>query len=242
MGIRIHKILGYALADLNVSEGSFDITEDERIDPNGFMSLSWEERKEVYTSKRFHVEVELMCSNDDFFDSGYGLHLLRHQFKEGKIEKYPFDNMCIWDPEFGLSNVLLFIPPSKALNVGERNSWYRYDDIIDYMEENKEATPKIRFLNQPIYPYLRWMDLRDPPKEIDTELVRLINHFKERGGMTMSWDALHDKYGFLHLEEAEENIAPIVPPELVHTLRYLHIFKDPETAYQLRPAIYTYWG
>jgi hypothetical protein len=47
--------------------------------------------------------------------------------------------------------------------------------------------------------------------------------------------------GFETVEEAEENIVPVVPDEIKALCEYLEIFNDINVVNQLRPIIYTFW-
>lgn len=239
MGIRIHKVIGYGLTDLTIPHAEYDLKLDERFDPNGFFCHEYDDREHHFTMKEFYVQLELLCANDTDFNA-MELHWLKHEIKDKKFTD--FNNIFVWDAEFGESNVCVFISPTS------RDQWYRYDDTIDYYDEGGEHSistgvqNRVVVMDRPLYPYEGWIDLRTlPPKRADniiTHLRRIVRDSK----VDLDLEKLLQKTGFDSIEELKDNIVPMIPNELIEVIRYLKVFKDPNTVYQLRPMIYVYWG
>lgn len=236
--------MGYGLVDLAIEQNDFDLGKDSRINPDGYFALLQEDEeraKEEYPLESFYVQLSLICSNEDFARC-FGLHLLKRAIEEKKFVADDLYRIYTWDPEYGDPSVILFTPPTES-----SRDWHRYDDIMDYMEEtakNEGACPHADLLGRPIYPYDAWIDLRDPSATPDDLMVRTANMFRFNGDLIKNTDAykIKEKFGFDSVQEMLDNIVPIIPDELVELLRYLKVFKDPNTIYQLRPMIYTYWS
>jgi hypothetical protein len=50
------------------------------------------------------------------------------------------------------------------------------------------------------------------------------------------------KLGFSSIDEAEKEILPYTPEEIVMFCKYLRLFDDEETIYQLKPLLYVFWS
>lgn len=242
MGIRIHKVLGYGLDDLSIKDNSYNLAEDPRIDPEGFYARyfkDYQEALDAYPLDRFRVELELVCAHSDGVEK-YDLRLLKHQLEKGEIASDAsnlYTQIMTWDPEYGDSKVIVFTPPGHS-------DWFQYDSIIDYYEAD-DANPSVRKTNRPIYPYMSWIDIRNPSRKDNLDrLAFLIQQLEEYPDIRdkVDSDKLQSRYGFSSLNEAKDNLIPYIPNSLVELIRYLRVFKDPKDIYQLRPMIYTYWA
>lgn len=229
MGIRIHKVLGYGLTDIYYD----NIADDPRFNPYGFFIS--EQNEKDFPIKQFYVELELITRDSS---APFDLFLLKQQIKQKELTD--FHGVMVHDPEFGLKSVCVFIPPTEIDN------WHRYDNIIDYIEacNNANGFNHVQKLSKPIYPYDAYMDTRTfPPKPVDRimrELRVMVNNPKIT--KWVSNDKITEMYGFKSVEDFKAKVVPLVPRELVETLRFLKIFRDPNTIYSLRPMIYTYWS
>jgi hypothetical protein len=55
-------------------------------------------------------------------------------------------------------------------------------------------------------------------------------------------DLLAKQIGFENSEEAESNLVPVVPNEIVELCKYCKVFKNQDSLYDLRPMMYVYWS
>lgn len=237
MGIRVHKVIGYGLDD--VVGDSF--SEDPRFDPEGFFALDgFEEQEEKFPMKEFAVRLDLTIANSTEWT--FHLKLLNNNIRDGEFND--FYNVLVYDPEYGLPNVCVFIPPTANRNNRRR------DDTLDWYEEtiNHHQQNHYLLLNRPIYPDVLWVDLRQsPPKPADRLVDRLRSQFDSPDWIKMGFsleteDNMARNVGFESKQDLMDNVVPMVPEDLVEVLKFLKVFKDPATIYRLKPMIYTYWG
>ena len=168
---------------------------------------------------------------------------------EGSDSKYwnP-DDYVIEDPEYGVPGVILFRPISN-------HHWYRSDDMIDYCEHEMryhQMRNTIKFLDTPLYPYVGYMNAISGEKYNIDPKARLAQEFwyavrtKRTANDKKNWELYAEsnakKLGFESVKQAKLNIIPVIPQELVALIKYLNIFNDDNTIWQLRPAIYTFWS
>lgn len=241
MGIRIHKVLGYGLTDVASSpyrmssidrdKSHHDLLRDSRFDPTGYFVTDIINAENQFKVDQFRVQLELICANSDVSI----LTLFKHQLNENPSSD--IFNIMTYDPEFGDPSVVLFTPPFHP-------DWERYDDIIDYTEAKGVPLNNVQVLDTPIYPYVRWMDLRNPKEHPDKVLVDAATTFKFNPKFRdkINVEEIKKRFGFNSIDDMLENIVPVVPEEIVELTRYLKVFKDPNTVYQLKPMIYTYWS
>lgn len=249
MGTRVHKVIGYGLDDVNNTTGKFDISEDDRFNPEGFFCLEEKVREERFLLKEFAIQLNLVIANNDWSDT-FPLRLLLHDIEEGRFTFENFDFLMTWNPEFGMSNVCVFNQH------GRQSDSFRYDNLIDYYEEtiNHKQENHVLLLNRPIYPNIKWVDTRTtPPKWLDREGEMTFDVIQKatedevegRHEFTLTQEQknkLARDVGFDTVTDLLDNVAPMIPEDLVEIIRYLKVFNDPSTIYTLKPMIYTYWG
>jgi len=234
MGIRVNKIIGYGLTDLHINKDSYNITDDQRFNPDGYFSLDYVERDKKFNVANFldYLKQKELQSNN------FEIRLLLSELEKEK--KLIFEHYFAWDSEFGDPKTCVFVPPTCS-------EWWRNDDAIDYYHEtviNEQKTNTI-LLNRPIYPFSSWINIKDfPPKIANRQTVELRNlilyHNKE---FEITNEMVHKlKLEFDNIDEIMEYIVPTIPFELVEFLSYLKVFNNPNTIYQLRPLLYTYWS
>lgn len=232
MGIRIHKRIGYGLNDVEAEELSIT---DSRFNPNGYFMLDCEEQEEKYSIEGFIKYLEEAHEKEK--DSlGYSMITFELMgIKESKKIRDIFD-MVRWDGEFGLPNVVLFQNHSK--------DWSRFDDIIDYCECDSQEN-SVKLLKQGIYPYMGWMnsDTGETKFKVDDKTYEYLHVRQDINFGFNHYDL--DKLlqmGFSSIEEADKKVVPVVPEFIMYLCKYLEVFKDDKTIYQLRPMLYTYWS
>lgn len=160
MGIRVHKAMGYAVmpekAALARKYGP-KLTYGDIGDALGTTTLfsfgGWcrQEKARVESLKpRDVVDVSIAS-----FRSA----------PRGELEEGFLGDHIIYDDEYGIPDVLLFIPPGFA------DTFKRRDDVIDYTEEASEHKGKDRvvWLNRGLYPF----GIGKPPLSVGAMLLYL---------------------------------------------------------------------
>lgn len=242
MGIRIHKFIGYGLNDLKFDDQERLI--DDRINNDALGSTTYLDGSD----KEYWEWLEAV--NNDREEPWEKNFLDAHYLKE-KIEKksktdWIFD--CIaHNPEYGRASTIVIRPFSCK-------DWSRYDDVIDYMEETYLYEPSKKYSYMPrvdvfkhgIYPFnALYMDVRTGER-LDSNIMPWIRarsaNEDEAPYDSSTLDELAKIVGFDNHQEADENVAPVVPLEIQDIANYLKLFTDDKVLTQLRPMLYTYWG
>jgi hypothetical protein len=232
MGIRIHKCLGYGLDDIEFDTVNFTFI-DKRINKNGYLN-----------SNEGHFSLggflDFYRENGDNLMYGIDKDLLSNN--DWKAYK-----SIVYDWEFGIKNILLIIPPCHA------ETWFRYDDIIDYIEETfiQEQTNRYKVFDRGIYPYDGWMN-KSTGESISFQYVVAIRREERLLKKTYDIDnllyiqkgleSLSKKIGFKDYYEAKDNIVPYIPEDVVLLCKYLQLFNEHKTIFELKPMLYVYWG
>lgn len=256
MGIRIHKVLGYGLTDVQFDEKNWEMT-DPRFNQEGYFGNAYiDGREEKFNDKGFDKHVSNVVG--DVGDNFHDLYIMQRERKKALVEnghtnkagehfynyKDSIDNCVTYDSEYGDSNIMVFAPPYWS------KQWKRYDDIIDYYDDkHTDSDGGIltghQLLTRPIYPFEGYNDCRTtPPTRITHTDFRLYvdsRSFKEAYTQSLR-DNLKERMGFESDEEIEQAINPTIPLELVELLKYLKVFNDEKDIYLLKPMIYWYWG
>lgn len=242
MGIRIHKMLGYGLNDVKYDTKNWKII-DSRFAETGYFGMGCEN----YTDEGFdeYLNSVIEASTDEF----HKLSIVQHGRKEARAKtgqysyKDSINHCVIHEPEFGLDNVVLFIPPYFG------KDWRRYDDIIDYYEPSHHEVDGgigtgITLLNHSIWPFESYVDCRTmPPKCLNNLHWHLFvdSRNSEKYGVKFAENLLKEMH-FESVDEMYSMIRPIIPEELVALLKYLNVFEKEEYIHQLKPMLYWYWA
>jgi hypothetical protein len=265
MGIRVHKVIGYGVDDLQhdgrrmtdprIDWGRLQKKMDKAYDIDAEAFLKW--------CVRHKREIQLMEESE-----GGRVHwknlpwLLEESLKRMIKDKFywTLGSCLIHDEEFGIPGVMLFLPVDS--------NWKRYDDTIDWVEEtacHKQESRVVRLehgCESGIYPYNGFMvRFRDPePGIMADEMGDILRKWVEHCGPGVSKS---DDKGFtflsarLHeqlMNTKQENRKlydhfrndwrPMMPPELMPVLLW---FKDCFTDLKaltdsLKPLLYVYWS
>lgn len=215
MGIRIHKILGYGLID--VEHGKHDIA-DGRFTKK-FIN-SYKTYPDVW---KFEDYKKWLQKFSDF----------ESRFEVASLQNLDSDiSRCfVYDGEYGDPNVFMVIPPAH------RGNWYRYDDIIDYYEESVKngSVNWHKHLNYGIYPYSSAF--------MDSRTGRRVKHSTMLGQVDKKVaNEVAKKDGFASYDDAKKYIAPEVPKCVELVCKFCKVFRTQKTILQLRPMLYTYWS
>lgn len=270
MGIRVHKSLGYGVTDLShtrtgrykglpkmtdprVDWGKLKDKQEEAYETDKTKFLEWcfqhaDRLKALQV--REHPGSPPVCFN---IESDLRF-LERYTWKAGWTVGYSLEH----DTEFAIPRVFLVIPPEMC------QSWSRYDDIIDWVEETDKHHQRkrvVRVQGSGIYPYNGyWIRFRDPPKKIQADL-RAVRPFgpcclgDEKGWTALTasnyarytgtWDSGYGEAttkGLL-LKHLLDDWRPQLPLGVLAVLAWFDCFPDLEGFIdQLRPLLYVRWG
>lgn len=219
MGIRIRKVMGYGLTDVETSDQ--EIT-DTRINPESPLlrcETSLKEYLKYLKGKEcFEARMEESVIHD------------------GSVTERDLHSVLTWDPEYGMPNVLVITP------LGYRREWIRYDDSLDYEEHFlvKDATtePSVKEIPTGIYPYSGYMD-RVTGERTDN-IVYTWRKLLEMGAKVSVVKTFSRSLGYESTEQAHDRIVPVVPLDVRHLAEFGSLFRDPGTWKRLRPMIYTF--
>jgi hypothetical protein len=256
MGIRIHKVLGYGLADVKVK--NYRIV-DDRFNNRGILGREVEEEiEEKFTPEGYEEYCQLNHSyeKDKYFDLTMDRIALRERREKKDHRKHwAVYNSFIHQGEFGLPNVMLVVP------CGEYESWYRFDDTIDYYIESIESRKsrkycisKIDILEDGgIYPWIgNYFNIKTNQKVengLGPAFWRVINakrdiakSRKKNKPNIENPDELAKLMGFDDTTDAIANLRPEVPDCVRAICKYAKVFVDDNVINHLRPMLYTYWS
>jgi len=243
MGVRPNKVIGYGLTNLKVKD--YKVI-DSRINKEGII-FNWEKYEQESITQYLQ---NIKCDVEDNLDQYLNYSMVKHALNENP-DLEPAD-CIICNTEYGLDNILVIVPPGHA------DKWVRHDNTLDWYQETypynnafESQKNRVQTLNNGIFPYSEmYMDKRtnhefSSREEMDSIIliIRLITYsqstLKEE---SPALSKLVNKLGFNNLEEYQENVVPIIPDCVQTFCEYYKIFNDPETVYELRPMIYTYWA
>lgn len=178
MGIRLHKMIGYGIADLKCQKPKSKYGHATAIDPR----INWEafysrlDREDANLADfiiwmKAHKEEILALEKREhigrkFDDWGFkwALKGLEEQTKKPWQRNFDVLNCVVHAEEYGLARVCLFIPPE------EYHSWCRYDDIMDWVDETADRKQRNWVKQIPgcgIYPYCaRMIRFREPSESL----------------------------------------------------------------------------
>ena len=232
MGIRIHKVLGYGLNNLKnkdprIQPDFFDRWGEHGYDGTDFIKWLKANKKPakvmlstVLGVEPFRVGSGMWACSDIELNTGSLIH-------------------C--DQEYGMSKVMV-------LSSIETKDWYRYDNIIDYIESSPQAKCIDLFKTRKqtgIYPY-EGMTLIPGRRNIAKELGLCKTNSMSGGTYNQlvgNWSKklppINDSGLLTHLKN---DWVPQIPEAILLFTLYARIFREPLMAYQLRPLLYTWWG
>lgn len=242
MGIRINKVLGYGLTDVETTGKYNEILNDFRFNPKGYFALHAEDQEEKFTDHGFDAYLDAHKEHpDDIVNDLSVLRHLREREQDENTHNYRtgIRHRLIYDSEFGMPNVMVFQPPVFG------SDWSRYDDIIDYYDPQQQAEGGgcgigYTMVNRALYPFESFCDYREhPPKLLRGNEWH--SYIDAKNSPQMVEYALND-FGFESEEEMHQYIHPMIPKELIALLKYCKVFAKDEYIFQLRPMIYWYWS
>ena len=261
MGIRVHKMLCYALTDVRFSQDDYAIT-DKRLNLDVFGTGSLDIDRMEYIKWLEELKKQFNDKHDEL-DIDFELGILKQMHRD-KIGNDNYNDVVRYDMEYGLGNILAVVAMRNVKRC------CRYDDVIDYYEENlladKEGSrDRYVLVDMPIFPECRWWDIRsgevmretnqddDKVREKYFAFEKYLMYHRGQGkkyrrnmrdNVELQEQLIKDvnMLGFNSVKEADKYIQPYVPEEVQRVCLYLNLFKDPITVRQMKPIIYVYWG
>lgn len=282
MGVRVHKMLGYGLTDLTFEKNDLtdprinlksvalgyegDDDEDrEKLDADEAMDeyAAWLKAKYAHLDEKVQrmelIHDEAWPQLDRWFlrDRAAGPRGEANWSKD-KLEGYRLGRRerrrdladCFtYNAEYGLGNVICIQPLGC-------HDWYRYDDMIDWVEESqlkRQDTdyPQINWVEElpdGIYPFSALFMDNQTGKRLSTNgpimlWRRLVSHYKKHPEDYDPYcDELARAMGYADHAEALTRITPEVPGEIRDLCEWTKLFVDPKTVLTLKPILYTWWG
>lgn len=233
MGIRVHKVLGWGLTDLDKGYQA-----DPRV--NWASPLLGHDDKMPGASEYWHWLEAWREAAGDKFSFSLDWALLRHDEKRREKDLY---GCVVYEHEYGLPEVLVIRPVTK-------DDWSRFDDDIDYMTETypwsaDSQKNRVQVFDHPPFPFNGfYMDKRDGRKLPDAVFPwwQLQNGTRDREFREQAADLFAREMGFAGHAEAAENVVPQVPEEIRDLAEFGQLFTHAGTWRQLRPLLYTYWA
>lgn len=246
MGIRIHKVLGYGLTDLQLNDDRLNLDCFSKHYKNAhYFSDEFDEKYSFENFKSFINDKYEQEKNLSFTEGKkLSLSFLKRDIEENKLGYFGSYNIFLGlFQEFHKKNLLLVTVPWYK-------DWYRYDNIIDYVEQSEvygEPKDIILPLNDAIYPHISYTNLKTGEKFEDFSIIRAFNEIKfnkkikekDKPGF---YDRLAKKVGFENYLDYYNNVKPETPDDIKLLCEFYNIFKDPKTVDTLRPILYTYWS
>lgn len=241
MGIRVTKVLGYGLTDVKTRKWKIA---DGRINTKSPL-LNWD------SPVKLDDYIDWLEAKYDENKIEGGFNIDRWYVKESREEGFKWhDKTGVATPnelvhhgtEYMEKNILLVRPLFC-------NDWERYDNIIDYIEENHKyrdtdtgAVNWYREIPEGIYPWSgSFMHAKTgEPIKNGIDLWRYLTWPSFKNLVIL--DDIAESYGFVDEADIRENFVATVPEAVKDLCEWGKLFKDPDAWKQLRPMIYTYWS
>ena len=257
IGIRIHKVMGYGITDLQLDDEGNAII-DPRVSPEAA------DGEHLWDLKLTDYQRWLKEQSDDFVAEGGDLSrsefatsdLIYMNYTEAAKERVAKDRATDYftllngydGEDYNGKGVLLVRPFAM-------DDWKRYADPIDYAEDGiwqqtkygryEGPVTNVQLLRSSPYPYDgRWWDVRTGQR-VDSDTWIFIGNMlsmKEDPDRHRVVELLAQKLGYESYEEALCWVQPEVPSNVRHLLDWSGVLPNSEDYRSLRPMILTYWS
>ena len=221
MGIRVHKVLGYGIQNYDSTKYKIKLNDSELTYVNF----------ETYLSEKIKgLSIETVINEDSKFYYYTLLSELKDYRKTVSYENLYYDFVksggeCD-DPD-QLPTIVFTLP---------WNNWSRYDDTIDYYDN--EFIDNVKLLNRPIFPYDTYIDIRTN-KSVNNDYILIKRHIEDK---KLPMEKLLSELKLSSIEEFDKYIIPKIHPSIIITAKFLNIIDCDDDLNCLRPMIYTYWS
>ena len=260
---RLHKVIGYALTDLNTTpnpdyQGLLSI-DDPRINPASPL-LSWDDdddddddddEPQAPSLTGYAAWLKDECSQPDHplrFLARMESRLVLSSL-ERRQHHFDIGHTVVHRPETGLPGALVLIPPAWL------HQFYRSDDAMDMAEwrlrpKPGDLSPTLAVLSAGVgINSTRFMDkdgtlLSEAAAEFvfyagegmpEDELDRIAREIRPAGELDGSGI-------YQDADDARSRIVPHVPMDLRRLAEYGQLFTREDTWKTLRPVVYTFWA
>ena len=223
MGIRVHKMVGYGLTDVEEN--------DERINWDSKV-LKYAMHNEQHTHdyiEYYKAKHDSVCLDDIY---------IREIVKKGERIPRIQDAFQYAGGDFGMDNVFVVRPLTMT-------DWCRYDDTLDWIEETTgyDQQDRVQILADGPFPYNGLhMDARTGKRvKGDVNWWSRVSENPEYKDREDVLDSLAELFGMSH-NEAKNNLVPFVPEDIRYLCEFAEVFTTDDVFRQLRPMIYTWWA
>lgn len=244
MGDRIHTVIGYGFENVVFEK-------DVRFNPcfwnHRIDRLDEDEDTGDYTATVFERMIKI---NKRHFDETEGDHKVPDWMSirdfRARIESRgwyldePSPTYHIVDKMVNFSGYATEMKKAPIVFVCPFSNWVRYDDIVDYyiFSSKKGPVEKTRLIvdekgnSTGIYPHMNYVN-RKTGKPVKCAPF-------ERWGRNYTEQETQERFG-LSLKEWKNDVVPEVPYIIRLFCEAADVFKIPNTVYDLRAMLYTYW-
>jgi hypothetical protein len=268
MGIRVHKMIGYGVANLKYrrNKKGHVVMTDPRIDWDAYDKMvdsryDRDMEKFIGWMEQHSAEIDALAAKerptrtDPYEYTKWEVATLTGVLKDSpRRHHYDFLRCIQHGTEYMLPRVMLFIAPTMA------DQWYRYDDTLDWVEESHSRRQNnwVQKLRSPgIYPYSgTWIRFRDPEQSFRGVVPQAevgLGH-DEKGPLMLdasdyailvgTWDRKQPALASGEfLEHLKKDFRPPIPTLILALILWSGCVKDvPSFLNDLRPHMYVYWG
>jgi hypothetical protein len=242
MGIRIHKMLGYGLTDVETKDGEIS---DIRINKNSFL-LDDDVYEDTFDSRDDEIKSfqDYLAALPDEERAEIIWGYSDKDIKKFVKKYYGFNTLVAYDDEGGLDNVLCTAPMDMV------SECVRNDDLIDYTESalnDSHGEPDVKEIINGFYPWsgsftdTRTGKMARVPPGFSRSRKAILEGTNDDNDYKIL-DLLVKHLGYKDGAEALSYLVPYIPPGHVHFLKWANIFTDEKYIQDLRPILYTYWA
>jgi hypothetical protein len=249
MSIRIRRAMGWGIV---LPNSSYDqLVNEKKLDK---IAEGEKTIKQYYKWLCQKYGVTTDASTEDFMNlirpgSEFAHELFILRANKERRKKLDITSVCHSIEVSDDMKALLLAPVFQA------DSWYRFDDDMDYSmvlekaEPNSETVTEVLPLKYNPHPYDGvYMDsiTGEPWSKKLTDAFRVWERAAE-SGYSHPFDpervtAFLKESGYDSFEHAQQSKAPNVPPELRNFVEWSGVLQEPADLFRFRPMIITWWG
>lgn len=241
MGTRIRKRLGYGY----VTPVDAEVTTTDMLNLDSFL---FKEEASPFKNKEEATEDYLAFAQQWSKD-----HADTHPFlmdplmmKQAADEGKPgildlFGAVGRSDDEFSSNHDVFILTPFGMLK-----EWYRFDDMIDYIEDmnfaqNYSLEEDVRVLPDGIWPHSGTYIRLDTGERVNNQIMDWIRGRNNKDSRWTSMDRLAQLGGFESDDEAQRLVAAKPSDDAIVLALWAQVFKNPEDAYRMKSIYYKCW-
>lgn len=254
MGIRIHKVMGFGIADLQLDEEGNAIT-DPRVNVGEDGERLWELKLTGYRDWIKAQTAAFEAAGGERSGSQWaGSDLIYMHGREEKLEKERASDYVTllngYDGEDYNGKGVLLIRPYGM------DDWTHYADPIDYAEDDlwqqdhfgTYEGPQTRVQELPNAPWphdVGWWDAETgkPTNHESWRFVRsMLSMKKQTPDHQRAIEKISQELGYTGYAEAAERLKPMLPSSFINFLDWCGVLPNRDDYRMLRPMLLTYWS